>query len=71
MFIIPPESEWLSVKDVARIYKITEYRVRYAHRKGRMNKSRTKLVRLEMFHTFSGLMTTRKLVDEFLGRLNG
>lgn len=68
--LVPPESEWLSVKEVARIYKITEYRVRYAHRNGRRNKSGVK-VRLEMFHTFSGLMTTRKLVDEFLGRLNG
>ncbi len=66
----PPEAEWLSVKEVARIYKITPYRVRYAYREGRINDSGER-VKLQMFHTFSGLMTTRKMVEEFLMRLNG
>lgn len=68
--LIPPESEWLTVKQVSKMYGISTYRVYYARSVGRENLSGEK-VRLEMFHTFAGLMTTRKMVEEFLMRLNG
>ena len=68
--LIPPESEWLTVKQVSKMYGISTYRVYYARNVGRKNLS-GEIVRLEMFHTFAGLMTTKKKVEEFLMRLNG
>lgn len=67
---VPPQDEWLNVKQVAGIFNISAARVYYAHNVGRKNKTGD-LVRLEMFRTFSGLATTRKMVNEFLKRLNG
>jgi hypothetical protein len=67
---IPPQSEWLSPKEVASIYGVSVGRIYYASEKGRKNESGD-VVKLKMFRTFSGLATTRKLVEEFLMRLNG
>lgn len=68
--MIPPESEWLTVKQVAKMYGISEYRVYYAHNVGRRSSSGER-VRLEMFRAFAGLVTTKKQVEDFLMRLNG
>jgi hypothetical protein len=67
---IPPPEEWMTAKQVSAIYNVSVGRVYYAHDKGRRNAS-GKLVKLEMFKTFSGLATTRKMVEEFLMKLNG
>jgi hypothetical protein len=67
---IPPTEEWLSAKEVAAIFGVSVSRVYFAHSTGRRNSSGS-LVRLTMFRTLSGLATTRKLVDEFLLKLNG
>lgn len=68
---LPPQEEWLTIKEVAKIYKITAYRVRHAYRVGRVNPLTKERFRLQIFHTFAGIITTRKLVEEFLQRLNG
>ncbi len=67
---LPPQSEWLSAKQVASIYGVSVGRIYYAAEKGRRNESGD-LVKLRMFKTFSGLATTKRLVEEFLLRLNG
>ena len=67
---IPPESEWMTIKEVAKKYNTTAYRVRHAYREGRENKSGD-VIRLQVFRTFSGIVTTQKMVEEFLMRLNG
>ena len=67
---LPPQTEWLNAKQVASIYSISVGRVYYAAEKGRKNES-GQLVKLKMFRTFSGLATTKKLVEEFLLKLNG
>lgn len=67
---IPPQEEWLTAKQVASAYNVSVGRIYYAHEKGRKNAS-GKVVRLEMFKTFSGLATTKRLIEEFLMKLNG
>ncbi len=67
---MPPEDEWITAKQVSKMYGISEYRVYYAFNVGRKSSSGDR-VKLEMFRTLSGLVTTRKKIDEFLMRLNG
>lgn len=67
---VPPPEEWLSAKKVASMFSVSVGRVYYAHEKGRRNASGN-IVKLEMFKTFSGLATTKDLVEEFLMKLNG
>jgi transposase len=67
---LPQQEEWLNAKQVAKIFGISTARVYYAHNVGRKNKTGC-VVKLQMFKTFSGLATTRKMVNEFLGKLNG
>jgi hypothetical protein len=67
---IPPPEEWLTAKQVANMYEISPRQVMRARREGRRNVSGL-VVKLEMFRTFGGWRTTKKMVEEFLMRLGG
>ena len=67
---IPPIDQWLTVREVAKLLKVSKKRIWRAHSHGRKSFSGN-VVKLEMFQTLDGLVTTRKLIDEFHQRLNG
>lgn len=67
---VPPIDQWLTVKEAAKLLKVSKKRIWRAHAEGRQSFS-GKTVKLEMFKTLDGLVTTRKLIDEFHQRLNG
>ena len=67
---LPPMDQWLTVKEVAKLLGVSKKRVWRAHYDGRKSFSGS-TVKLEMFKTLDGLVTTRTLIDEFHQRLNG
>lgn len=67
---VPPIDEWLTVKQAAKMLGVSHGRVRDAYSKGRKNVSGN-TVKLTVFRTMGGLVTTRRHIDEFHRLLNG
>lgn len=67
---IPPREEWLTVKQVATLYEVTPARVYRAYQHGRRSLS-GHIVKLQVFRSFGGVVTTKKFVEDFLMKLNG